>query len=516
MSSAVDCQSASGISLASLLQGYSSTPNIPDVTIHGLQQSSNKVEAGDLFVALSGHTTHGLRYLPQAVEKGCAAVVYDPQDLPENFQIPAIDIPVCAINGLNHHLGYMADRFYGSPSRFMNVLAITGTNGKSSCSHFLADALSSDGKAGFIGTLGWGSRNEVRATTHTTPDAIETHRILAEFRQAGYRFVAMEASSHGLDQERLNGIRFRGALFTNFSRDHLDYHQTMEAYLEAKLKLLEWPDLEFVVYNADDPIAAPILARQREGVRYLGFASRESKAANETARVCYGSIHHHALGTRFDLYDQTQSANIDVPVFGDFNVENLTASLAVLLEMGYPFEAATAFLCNARPVPGRMETVTHGGGSAVIDYAHTPDALRSALTSLRKHCAGNLWVVFGCGGDRDRGKRAAMGAVADGLADHIVVTDDNPRNEDPEIIVSDILKGISHRNAIVLRDRRCAIHHALNSASKGDLVLVAGKGHETTQEIQGVKYPFNDRDVVKDILHEIDRLDARMPSHAKV
>lgn len=503
MSPRVGVQRKPGISLASLLQGYSSTTNIPDVAIHGLQQSSDKIEPGDLFCALNGHTTHGLRYLSQAVERGCAAVIYDPLGLPEDFAIPAIEVPICAVSDLNHFLGYIADRFYGSPSKFMNMLAVTGTNGKSSCSHFLADALSSHGKAGFIGTLGWGSREDVRSTTHTTPDAIEIHRILAELHRAEYQSVVMEASSHGLDQERLNGVCFNGALFTNFSRDHLDYHQTMEAYLEAKLKLLEWPGLEFVVYNADDPIAIPIIARRRKGLRYLGYGSIDSRQAAEAARVNYGSIHHHARGTRFEVHYQAQVANIDAPVFGDFNVENLTASLAVLLELGYPFEAATVMLCHACPVPGRMETVSQGGRSAVIDYAHTPDALRSVLTGLRKHCEGNLWVVFGCGGDRDRGKRAAMGAVADSLADHIVVTDDNPRNEDPETIINDIFKGISHRDAIVIRERNRAIEHALASAKKGDLVLVAGKGHETTQEIQGVKYPFSDRDVVMDVLQNL-------------
>jgi UDP-N-acetylmuramoyl-L-alanyl-D-glutamate--2,6-diaminopimelate ligase len=506
MSRAGDGGQRSGIPLADLLEGYSNVANIPYVVIHGLQQSSDKIEAGDLFFALSGIKTHGLRYLSQAAARGCAAAVYDPIELPEGFEIPAVEVPVCEVRGLSHVLGYIADRFFGCPSKFMNMLAVTGTNGKSSCSHFLADALSSHGKSGFIGTLGWGSRDKVRSTTHTTPDSIEIHRILAEFHQADYRFVAVEVSSHGLDQERLNGVRFRGALFTNFSRDHLDYHQTMEAYLEAKLRLLDWLGLEFVVYNADDYIAIPILERKRKGLRYLGYGSSESLVPDNAALVKYASIQHHTRGTRFTVHYGGKAAIIDVPVFGDFNVENLTATLAVLLELGYPFESATKDLCNACPVPGRMETIHHGGRSAVIDYAHTPDAMRSVLTSLRRHCDGELWIVFGCGGDRDRGKRAAMGSVADNLADHLVITDDNPRTEDPDRIIDDILKGITHRDAIVLRDRGIAIRHALRSAKPGDLVLVAGKGHETTQEIQGVKHPFNDRDVVKGILWELQPL----------
>ncbi len=490
-------------SLSDLLSGYGDLPQVPDVEVGGLQLDSRKVVAGDLFVALKGHHSHGLQHAAQAIDNGCTGIIYDPAGAELFMKILDHGIPSVAVEGLDQKLGILADRFFDYPSQAMSVIGITGTNGKTSCSHFLAAALGATTKAGVIGTLGWGSPGQLGLTTHTTPDAIEVHRILHALHFDGYHYVAMEASSHGLVQGRLNGVHFRGALYTNLSRDHLDYHQTMEAYLEAKLLLMDSPGLEFVVLNAEDAMATSIVQRTREGVKVLGFCSDECQPDFDIPLLRFGSVRHQPDGVEFTVHYEGQSASIKAPVFGDFNVENLTASLAVLLSLGLAFSEAVKALASVSAVPGRMENILIGGRSAVIDYAHTPDALASVLESMKKHCSGMLWVVFGCGGDRDRGKRAQMGAIADSLADRLVITDDNPRSEDPEGIIHAILEGVNRQNATIIRDRRGAIHFALEAAAPDDLVLVAGKGHEDSQEIGGFKYPFSDRKVVGEVLNQL-------------
>ena len=486
--------------LRSLLAGSEVLSEFPDIEVGGLQLDSRKVKAGDLFIALHGHQSHGLQHALQSMNNGCVGVVYDPVGAERLLDNLECRVPFVAVNNLSQWLGTLADRFFGHPSASMNVIGITGTNGKTSCSHFLAEALGRSDKAGVVGTLGWGKPGHLSSTLHTTPDAIEVHRVLDALRTDGFHFVAMEASSHGLVQGRLNGVRFKGAVFTNFSRDHLDYHQTMEAYLEAKLLLLDSPALEFVVLNAQNETAASICHRAGR-LKCVGFCPVDHVSALGIPLLRFGGIRQTPSGVEFTVDYERQSATIKAPVFGDFNVENLTATMAVLLCLGLPFSKAVNALAEVRPVPGRMENVRKGGRGAVIDFAHTPDALASVLQSVRKHCAGNLWVVFGCGGDRDRGKRPQMGSVADKLADRLVITDDNPRSEDPEGIIRDILEGVSRQEAAVIRDRREAISFALKTCEPLDLVIIAGKGHETSQEISGVKYPFNDREVVCEILN---------------
>lgn len=420
-------------------------------------------------------------------------------------------MPAIAVDALPRKLGLIADRFFGEPSRYLTAIGITGTNGKTSCSHFLAQALAPDGwPAAVVGTLGWGKPGALRPTHHTTPDAIEVHEVLLRLYSLGFGSVAMEASSHGLVQGRLNGVRFKGVLYTNFSRDHLDYHGTMEAYLDAKLRLLDWPGLEFVVFNADDAIARAILDRNPKELKTLGFSvsgkpalSGADGAADSLPLLTVSSIRHSAEGVSFTAHYQGRSAPVHAPVFGDFNVENLTAVLAVLLAMGRDLPRAAVSLEKVRAVPGRMESFSGAGRTVVVDYAHTPDALESVLTSLRRHCEGRLWVVFGCGGDRDRGKRPEMGAIAERLADVVVLTDDNPRSEDGDDIIREILSGCRRDDVATIRDRRDAIFWALERSAVDDIVLVAGKGHETTQEVRGRKYPFSDRAVVRESLERL-------------
>lgn len=481
-----------------LLSGIAKEP-LPQFVIRDLHLDSRKVKPGTLFVALGGHREHGLRFAEQAAHQGCSAILYDACD---TAMVPglSIDIPLIAVDNLRYKLGMLADRFFGQPSKALEVIGITGTNGKTSCSHFLAEAIGSKRKAGVIGTLGWGTPGELYPTTHTTLDVIETHRILHLMQHQGFRAVAMEASSHGLDQGRLDDVRFQGAVFTNISRDHLDYHKTMEAYQEAKLKLLECQTLKFVVFNRADALSKPILARRLANVRYIGFGSRGVSSDSGISVVEYDAVKHLSDGLNFQIHFEGQSADVKVPIFGGFNVDNSAATIAALMGLGYSLTDAVASMVHVLPVPGRMQNVSAAGRRAVIDYAHTPDALAKLLKTARAHCSGELWVVFGCGGDRDCGKRPEMGAIADRLADRIVVTDDNPRNEDPEVIIKQIVMGMTEHKPMEIRDRRCAIEHALTNAKGKDLVVVAGKGHEDTQEIKGVKYPFRDIDVVEGFL----------------
>jgi UDP-N-acetylmuramoyl-L-alanyl-D-glutamate--2,6-diaminopimelate ligase len=488
--------------LSALLSGVCDLSGSADIRVSGLQLDSRKVEHGDLFVGLNGHQSHGLAHAEQAISRGAAGIIYDPEGAVSPKDKMLCGVPVVAVGNLDQKVGILADRFFGHPSRSMEVIGITGTNGKTSCSHFLAEALGANAKTGVIGTLGWGAPGRLKSTTHTTPDAIEVHRILNGLRADGCRYVAIEASSHGLVQGRLNGVHFKGAVYTNLSRDHLDYHQTMEAYQEAKLLLLDSPGLEFVVMNAQDDMTHAILPRAK-GLKYLGFCSMDYRPDMNIPLLRFGLVRHQPGGVEFTLEYDGESAQLKTAVFGDFNVENLTATMAVLLCLGFPFSHAVNALSSVTAVPGRMENVRIGGRGAVIDYAHTPDALASVLESMKQHCDGKLWVVFGCGGDRDRGKRPQMGAVADGLADRLVITDDNPRGEDPEGIISNIIEGITHHDATIIRDRREAIRYALKNSGPDDLVLIAGKGHENTQEIDGVKYPFSDREVVSEILSQL-------------
>lgn len=482
-----------------LLAGLADPGDLPLVEAGGLCHDSRRVQPGDLFAGLAGHTAHGMSHAAQAIRQGCAAIVFDPSGEGGNLAKEVSEVPAVSVASLSQKLGLVADRFFGEPSKYLKTIGITGTNGKTSCSHFLAQALSDRAPAAAVGTLGWGKPGELCPTAHTTPDAIEIHDILFRLYSQGFKAVAMEASSHGLVQGRLNGVQFKGALFTNFTRDHLDYHGTMEAYLEAKLRLLDWPGLEFVAFNADDPIAGSILKRMPAGVRAIGF-SVSGKADIPVPMLTVSSVQHGAEGVSFQAHYEGRSAAVHAPVFGDFNVENLAAALAVLVAMGRGLEESAHALRKVRAVPGRMESFAGAGRTVVVDYAHTPDALSSVLGSLRRHCTGQLWVVFGCGGDRDRGKRPEMGAIAEKLADAVVVTDDNPRSEDGDDIIRDIRSGCRREDIVTIRDRRDAIAFALERAGTADLVLIAGKGHEPTQEIQGRKYPFSDREVVRELL----------------
>lgn len=470
-----------------------------DSMITGLALDSRVLAAGNVFIALAGAQQHGLAHLAQALEKQPVAILFDPagDGLQLAAQAHANGIPLVKVDSLNVRLGELAARYYGQPSQQMSVIGITGTNGKTSCSQFLSQLLDN---CGLIGTLGWGEWGKLHKTLNTTPDALEIQRILAQLHQDHKTTVAMEVSSHGLEQGRVNGVQFKGAVFTNISRDHLDYHGTMEAYVKAKLLLLDKLGLAFAVVNLDDAYSAQILAAIPANVSVWGFSKQGNTLATQFS-LNAEAITHNPDGIAFTLRYDTGTYNVSVPLYGEFNVDNVLAVLAVMLALGVDIHAAVKKLALLQPVIGRMERFGGAGQPLVIvDYAHTPDALDKVLGSLKKHCPQDLWVVFGCGGNRDQGKRPQMGAIAEQWADHVIITDDNPRFEQSAEIANAILAGCQtapQPNRLqVLLDRGQAIRHAIAAAASQDIIVIAGKGHEDYQEINGVRTPFSDSLVV--------------------
>lgn len=487
--------------LKGLLIGSERHSNIADaLEVRGLVLDSRIVETGDLFIALTGAKQHGLTHINEVINKGACAVLFDPSGEGNELAGAITDIPVILVENLGLVLGELAARFYGNPSKVLDVIGITGTNGKTSCSQFLGQLLDS---CGIIGTLGWGEWGQLNKTVNTTPDALTVQQILAEFVKGKKQTVAMEVSSHGIDQGRVNGVHFKGAVFTNISRDHLDYHGSMEAYLAAKLKLLQAPGLRFVVVNLDDASCNAIIAAAPKSVEVWGVSTQGRRVSSGKSVHAEG-IQHTLAGIEFDVRWQGDVQRINAPLYGDFNAENLLCVLAVMLAMGQSLAEAANKVKSIKPITGRMERCGTQANelSVFVDYAHTPDALYRVLASLRKHCNKALWVVFGCGGNRDAGKRPQMGSIAEQWADRIVVTDDNPRFEDNVEIAKEVLAGCSLDKAVLIQDRKQAIQHVIANAAANDCVVIAGKGHESYQEINGVQYPFNDKQVAEEALHK--------------
>ena len=472
-----------------------------------LSSDSRTITSGDIFFAfpVTAVTGDGRKHIQHAIENGAAAIVFDP----ENFTWDeAITTPHFPVAQLREHLGGIANAWYDRPDQDMFVVAVTGTNGKTSCSQWLAKAISlTSSPCAVIGTLGVGSyRNGVIEnlveTGFTTPDALQLQRRLSDLQKAGAKGLAIEASSIGLEQGRLNGLHVDVALLTNLTRDHLDYHGDMQAYAAAKALLFDWPDLAVAVVNLDDEfgiqlaqkIAAQSVPLQNK-VRLIGY-SLEQKL-QPSAEVIYASnLRTHHSGTHFHVESMFGSGTVKTQMIGRFNVSNVLGVLSVLLAKGVEWNAAVHAIEKLNSVPGRMQQLgTAGRAMVVIDYAHTPDALEKTLLTLQQVASdrhGELWCVFGCGGDRDPGKRPQMGKIAE-LAQHVVVTSDNPRTEKPAAIIQDILKGMNTAPHMI-EDRANAILFAIKHAGKNDVVLLAGKGHETYQDIDGKKWPFSDEE----------------------
>ncbi|KRE88793.1 UDP-N-acetylmuramoylalanyl-D-glutamate--2,6-diaminopimelate ligase [Frateuria sp. Soil773] len=472
--------------------------------VSGLALDSRQVRPGDAFFALEGTREHGIAHAAGAVARGARVVLAEaagdvvPADV-------ALNVPVLWIANLHALVGEIAARFYDRPSRALRVLGVTGTNGKTSTVQMLAQALEHLGhRAATIGTLGAGLHGRLHEGERTTPDAINVQRLLAGFRDAGASHVAMEVSSHALEQGRVGAVDFEVAAFTNLTRDHLDYHGSMQAYGEAKARLFAWPGLKAAALNADDAFGRELATRLAAGVRGLRF----SAAGDPAADLAAGAIATSSEGLAFDLRTPWGSRRIHSALLGRFNVDNLLAVAACLGALGEPFERLAGALEALQPVNGRMSRLggVDGAPLVVVDYAHTPDALEQALAAVRAHCAGQLICVFGCGGERDAGKRPLMGAIAERLADEAIVTDDNPRGEDGDAIVAQIVAGLQRPAAMrVERDRAAAIGLALHSARTGDVVLIAGKGHETYQEGAAGKRAFDDMAVAADALAHLRR-----------
>jgi UDP-N-acetylmuramoyl-L-alanyl-D-glutamate--2,6-diaminopimelate ligase len=490
-----------GYPLARLLDGIAQIDLADDLTITGLSSRAQAVRSGDLFLALSGRRTHGVNYLSEALARGAAAVAWEPA---AGIAPPASldDIPLIAIDHLTPQVGVIADRFFGQPSRELSMIGVTGTDGKTSVSHFLAQALDEPGqRCGLIGTLGYGLYGRLEAGEHTTPDAVRLHAELARLRAQGAAAAVMEVSSHALDQYRVSGVAMDVAILTNLTRDHLDYHADAASYAGAKRRLFQMPGLRHAVVNADDPFGLELARSLDPTVNVLGYGTRPSPLSPDQM-VQASDIGSTASGLRFRVRTPTSEGVVESTLLGRFNVSNLLATLAALLMLEMPLARALARLQRTCGAPGRMEA--HGGGDRpliVVDYAHTPAALAQVLIALREHCRGRLWCVFGCGGDRDRGKRPLMGQVVERHADEAIVTDDNPRTEPPAAIIAQILAGVSdHGDMHVIHDRAEAIGYAVSHAQPGDIVLVAGKGHEQMQITGTEQRPFSDSLVVAQLL----------------
>ena len=457
-----------------------------------ITSDSRQVRPGDAFAAYRGTRQDGRAFIPDAIARGAGAILWDVQGFVWNREWKVPHLP---IEGLKTRLGAIADVVYGHPSRELWMVGVTGTNGKTSCAHWTAAGLNaSDRRAAVLGTLGNGLWGALEDASNTTADAALLHETLRGFAATGAQAVAMEVSSHGLDQGRVNGVAFDVALFTNLSRDHLDYHGTMAAYGAAKAKLFAWPGLRVGVINADDPFGQSLIdAARGHGRKVLtyGFGAADIVGTRLAASTS---------GLAFAVETPWGKGEIHTQLVGAFNAANLLGVLGVLLVSGAGLEPTLGFLAGVEAPPGRMQRLGgQGAPLVVIDYAHTPDALDKVLTSLRPAVAGGgeLVCVFGCGGDRDRGKRPEMGRVAARLADRIIVTSDNPRSEEPGAITSDIVHGIretGNRRYAVEIDRATAIATAIREAKAVDVVLLAGKGHEPYQETAGVRQAFLDAD----------------------
>lgn len=494
-----------GYPLAALLDGVATVAAAQDVPIRGLCHHAQEVRPGDLFVALAGTRTHGLRYLEEALARGATAVAWEPAS---GIAPPAAaQAPLIAVDNLARRLGSVADRFFGHPSRDMTTVAVTGTDGKTSVSHFLAQALDNStqggGGCGLIGTLGYGVYGQLVPGAHTTPDAIRLHAELASQRAQGAVATVMEASSHALAQYRLDGMALDVAILTNLTRDHLDYHRNQDAYATAKRRLFEMPGLRHAVLNTDDSFGVALASALYPSVNTIGYGVGVSSLPDDRM-VRATAVEATRGGLGFELHTPQGVGRVETRLLGRFNVSNLLAVVATLLALDMPLAQILVRINDTRGVPGRMEP--HGDTDqalVVVDYAHTPAALAQALTALREHCVGRLWCVFGCGGDRDVGKRPLMAQAAERHADEIIVTDDNPRSEPPARITADTFAGFSNPDsARVIHDRADAIAYAISAARAGDIVLVAGKGHEQVQIIGAERRPFSDSQTVAALLGE--------------
>lgn len=488
--------------LRSLLEGWAA--DVPDLAVTGLALDSREITPGALFLAVRGHAQHGLAHVAEALANGAAAVAWEPG---EGIAAPSLPVPAIAVADLGRKAGAIAARYWKQPSASLFTVGVTGTDGKTSTAHLVAQALDRLGQpCAYFGTIGYGRLGALRDASHTTPDPVRLQALLAEQREAGAQACAMEVSSHALDQARIAGVELDVAVLTNVGRDHLDYHGTLEAYAAAKQRLFTEHVPRALVLNRDDATGArwaATLAGSLQPQQRLVVFGLGGDAPDQHDYVLGDALRLHAGGLSLDLRTNHGTARLESRLLGRFNAYNLLAALAVLLQRGLTLEAAVAALAQSTTVPGRIEGFQREAGQplVVVDYAHTPQALAQVLAALRPHAQGRLVCVFGCGGDRDRGKRPLMAAAAAAGADALIVTDDNPRSEAPEAIVAAILAGLPAAAPVrVIHDRAEAIRRAIAEAKAGDVVLVAGKGHEDYQIYGRERRAFSDRALVVQLL----------------
>jgi MurE/MurF fusion protein len=463
-----------------------------------LRTDSRQVKPGDAFIAWPGYAKDGRAFVGAALKAGASAALVEADGVDAwGFS----DTRVSAVRGLKAQTGAIADVWYQQPSQQMAVLAVTGTNGKTSTAWWLAQALTAVGqRCGVIGTLGVGAPGDVQSTGLTTPDPVTVQRSLRHMVDAGFSACALEASSIGLVEQRLDATRITVALFSNFTQDHLDYHHSMAAYWSAKRSLFSWPGLQAAVINVDDPQGAA-LAQELGGVALWTVSTQAS--AHTPARLFAKDVHYENGALAFTVCEDGAALPVCCPVVGDYNASNLMLVLGGLRALGVPLPVAVSALAAITSVPGRLQRVAYEGMAAAhelavfVDYAHTPDALQKALQALRPLATqrgGQLWCVFGCGGDRDASKRPRMGAIAAQASDHVVLTSDNPRSENPSAILAQVAAGFGaqQKHTTCIADRSEAIHYAVRNAKRADVIVLAGKGHESTQEIAGQLLPFSD------------------------
>lgn len=465
--------------------------NIQDCDIQDIKNDSRSVQKGDLFIAYPGAATDGRLFIEKACASGAGAIAYEPQNLPASVQLPS-HIPCIAITDLANHLPAIAQKFFNNPSHSLKMTGVTGTNGKTTIAYQLAQAHALlQKKAAYIGTIGQGEVEHLLPLENTTPDALCLQRLLHEYTEKNIEEVCMEVSSHALSQHRVEGIEFKQAIFTNLSLDHLDYHHTMEAYAAAKAQLFALDSLETVILNRDDSYTPLMRNKVKPQVEVIQYGM------NQDADVYVTDWMSDIQGTQMKVISPWGTHQLTIQAVGQFNIYNCLALFTSLMAKGYPADEVIKAIAQLKSAPGRMEIVAQAP-YVLVDYAHTPDALENVLTTLKKLKKGNLWVVFGCGGDRDKSKRPIMGKAASDYADKIVITSDNPRTEDPEQIINEVLQGIpANSDRVALTNREEAIAYALQHAKKEDIVLIAGKGHEAYQQIGKTKYAFSDQGVVK-------------------
>jgi UDP-N-acetylmuramoyl-L-alanyl-D-glutamate--2,6-diaminopimelate ligase len=507
--------------LDKLLEGWATLQaHYSETSITGLSIDSRSTKKGDLFFAMQGLKQHGLEYSPQAIANDAAALVWesssevDVKTLPK--QVPE-HVPCLEVKDLQAKLGLICQRFYSNPSAHMNVIAVTGTDGKTSVSQFIAQALQQlNSICGVIGTLGYGVYPNFEAASHTTPDAVRMQGLLHDLFLDQVKNVVLEASSHGLSQSRLNGVEIDTAVFTNLGRDHMDYHQTIEDYFKSKRLLFQSANLKNAVINIDDEFGFRLATEFSNQLNVINYSIKSNNDLS-TRQTFVGSAKYiNALNimsdagkTCFEIDSSWGPAIVKTNLIGKFNVSNLLAVMGALLVSGIEFDDAVKAISAVHTVPGRMELITKEMGASafapavVIDYAHTPQALMNVLKVLRAQCEGRLWCVFGCGGNRDQGKRKLMAEAVEQHADVAVVTDDNPRFEDPEKITDEIVLGFSSPSSyLLMHNRKNAIEYAIQHAVEKDVVLIAGKGHEAIQIIKHEHLPFDDKKIAIKTLQE--------------